>query len=190
MRLTICLVTSVLCLVFKGYAQDSLQVDTNTYHAPKRAVLYSAILPCAGQFYNHFAFDQKAKGKNNIYWKVPLYYGALGATSYFLIQNQATLNSVKTEYTNRQNPDFPIEQLNPVWGFYSDDALLSEHDQVLKQRDFSLLGIFLVYAFQIVDAGIEAHFVQFDISEDLSFKFSPTILPNNQIGAGFTLNFR
>jgi hypothetical protein len=190
MRSFIFLVISVLNFSFLSYTQDSLLVDTTHIHSPKRAILYSAVLPCAGQVYNHFAFDKKAKGRNNIYWKVPLYYGALGATSYFLIQNQSTLNSIKTEYTNRQNPDFPIEQLNPQWGFYSTDALLNEHDQVLKQRDFSLLGIFLVYAFQIVDAGIEAHFVQFDISEDLSLKFSPTILPNNQIGAGFTLNFR
>jgi len=43
---------------------------------------------------------------------------------------------------------------------------------------------------QIADAGVEAHFVHFDISKDLSLNVRPTVLYNRNPGLLLSLNFR
>ena len=61
-------------------------IDTNQTHPFNKSVLYSAIIPGAGQVYNSI---KKKKGFPHAIWKVPLIYGGLGATIYMLAQNQS-----------------------------------------------------------------------------------------------------
>jgi hypothetical protein len=42
----------------------------------------------------------------------------------------------------------------------------------------------------LIDAGVEAHFVNFDISEDLSMSIEPTIMANATGGVMLRLKFR
>lgn len=160
---------------------DSLIVDTAKVHSPKKAVILSAIVPGAGQVYNHMAMP---KGKKKAYWKVPLIYAGLGATGYFLISNQSTQKALKTDYTNRINGGTP----DPRWEQYDDQGILTLYNQHLDWRDLSILGMGAVYLLQVVDAGIEAHFVEFDISEDLSLAMRPAYFGPNT--AGISLNFK
>jgi hypothetical protein len=125
------------------------------------------------------------KGKRKAFWKAPLIYAGLGLTSYFLIQNQQTQKALKLDYTNRQNGGIPDTR----WEQFDDDGILTLYNQYLTKRDLSILGVGAVYLIQIVDAGIEAHFVDFDVSEDLSLKVSPTILGYNSPGMKLQLNF-
>lgn len=171
--------------LFSQQATDSSFIDTVKHHSPKKAMLFSAIIPASGQIYNH-AWMKKGKGINNVYWKVPLIYTSLGATSYFLIQNQIKLQSIKKEYNNRLNDSSFYTQ---EWVNYGLDDLEIVYKKTLTKRDLSILAVGAVYLIQIIDANIEGHFVSFDISPDLSMNFYPTILNHSSIGLGLNLNF-
>ena len=158
-------------------------IDTNETHPFNKSVLYSAIIPGAGQVYNSI---KKKKGFPHAIWKVPLIYGGLGATIYMLAQNQSIQKNLKTEYTNRINN----ETGSPEWEAYDDQGVLFLYQQYVDQRDLSILAVGAVYLFQILEAGVASHFINFDVSEDLSFKVHPTILGNTTPGINISLNFK
>ncbi|PIE86642.1 MAG: hypothetical protein CSA03_04265 [Bacteroidetes bacterium] len=166
------------------FSQDSLSVgDTVRPHSIRRAILYSAVVPGAGQVYNHLAMP---KGKKKAFWKVPLIYAGLGATGYFLITNQLEQKRLKEEYTYRQD--------NLTWKYteyapYDDAGVLTLYNQYLNWRDLSILAVGAVYILQLVDAGVEAHFVDFDVSEDLSISVDPVIVAARTPGVSLRLNF-
>lgn len=158
------------------------QEDTLTKHSPKKAIILSSCVPGSGQIYNHIFMP---KGKRNAYWKVPLIYACLGTTSYFLLHNQQTQKALKLDYTNRLNGGSP----DPRWQQFDDDGVLELYNQYLTKRDLSILGVGFVYLLQLADAGIEAHFVNFDISKDLSMRILPTSMNSIIPGMKFQLNF-
>ncbi len=168
-----------------GQTVDTTSVlqDSVKPHSPKKAIIFSAIVPGAGQVYNHMAMP---KGKKKAYWKVPLIYAGLGVTGYYLINNQQTQGSLRTEYENRLNN----QPLNAQWELYDDQAVLTLYNQYLNWRDLSILAFGAVYILQVVDAGIEAHFVEFDISPDLSLALRPTYLGQSTVGVKMNFNFR
>ncbi len=45
-----------------------------------------------------------------------------------------------------------------------------------KWRDYALVGIVAVYLLNIIDAMIDAHFLEYDVSDDLSLKISPSLI--------------
>jgi hypothetical protein len=160
---------------------DSITV-IDTLHSPKKATIYSAILPGLGQIYNHINMPS---GSKKAYWKVPLIYSGIGATGYLLIVNQLTQRALKQEYTNR------IEG-NPTdskWEAYDNAGVLTLYNQYLNRRDLSILGFAAVYLFQIIDANVEAHFVNFDVSDDLTLQVAPSLLPTLSAGLSLKLNF-
>lgn len=163
---------------------DSLKVkDSVKVHSRKKAILLSAIIPGAGQVYNHMAMP---KGKKKAFWKVPLIYAGLGTTGYFLIQNQKQTTDFKNDYTNRLNdPNY----ISPYDGLYDNEGVLTLYNQYLNWRDLSIIAFGAIYIIQLVDAGVEAHFVSFDISEDLSFNLDPVLMNFNNPGVRITLNF-
>ena len=161
---------------------DTTAVVQDTLHSVKKAVILSVVAPGAGQIYNHIAMP---KGKKKAFWKVPLIYGALGASTYFLIYNQIEQKNYKEEYTLRQD-----NITSPNYAQFTDAGILSLYNQHLDWRDLSILGVAVVYFIQIIDAGVEAHFVSFDISEDLSLKLEPTLLNYRIAGLKMSFNFR
>lgn len=158
--------------------------DSTKRHSPRTAVLLS-IVPGGGQIYNHLAMP---KGKKKAYWKVPLIYAGLGATGYFLFNNQKQVSALKKEYTERI--DTGASFIDPQWQGYDDAGVLSLHNQYQTYRDLSILGVAVVYILNLVDAGVEAHFVNFDVSEDLSMRVAPTMINGRTPGVGLSFNFR
>lgn len=177
-------------ILFSNYllsqqAIDSTIVDTVKHHSPRIAMIYSAIIPASGQIYNH-TWMKGGKGSRKVYWKVPLIYSTLGATGYFLINNQTQLHSIKTEYNARiEDPTF----YTSAWQNYGLDDLEIIYKKTLTKRDLSILALGAVYLIQIIDANIEGHFVSFDISPDLSMNFYPTVINKTSFGVGLNLNF-
>ncbi len=176
----------ILISIIKVNGQSTIIEDstslTDTIHSPKKATIYSAILPGLGQIYNHVNMP---KGSKKAYWKVPLIYSGLGATGFFLISNQLTQKSLKQEYKNRLDGN----ATDPKWSAYDNPGVLTLYNQYLNRRDLSILGFAAVYLFQIVDANVEAHFVNFDISEDLTLQIDPSLSPSLSAGLTLKLNF-
>lgn len=165
-------------------ANDSTSVDSTKTHSVRKAIILSAVVPGAGQVYNHIAMP---KGKKKAFWKVPLIYAGLGAAGYFLVSNQQQQLSLRREYEFREEFGF---RNDPNWIAYDDYGVLTLYNQYLNWRDLSILAVGAVYLFQLADAGVEAHFVSFDVSEDLSINIEPRLLQASAPGIGVSLNFR
>jgi hypothetical protein len=181
----------ICCLPFAVNAQKDVPKDSSNnaldtaqgyVHSVRDALIFSAIVPGAGQIYNHIYMP---KGKKKAFWKVPLVYAGLGATGYFLFSNQQTVKELKTEYTNRLNGGV----LSDKWSLYDNQGILTLFQKYQNQRDLSILGVGLVYLFQLADAGIEAHFVRFDISPDLTMSIYPSFPMGQSVGIGMKWNF-
>ena len=67
----------VLLLSVQGQSQTAKDLALDSLYPYKKAALRSAILPGLGQIYN----SAHSQGRKNAYWKVPLIYAGLAATS-------------------------------------------------------------------------------------------------------------
>ncbi|MEN9987360.1 MAG: hypothetical protein RLZZ585_399 [Bacteroidota bacterium] len=168
---------------FSSWSQP-LMIKDSLFPEYKKVMIYSAVIPGAGQVYNSI---HRENGPKHAYWKVPLIYAALGATGYFLTVNNQTQKSLKTEYTNRINN---AGSLNPTWAPYDDQAVLSLYQSYLNKRDMSILGCAAVYFIQIAEAGVEAHFLHFDVTDKLSLQATPTLFGPSSAGIHIKLQFR
>ena len=187
MKFIVVLICSILVFTTKAQKEmENKSTTIDTTHSVKKAVIFSAVIPGAGQIYNHRAMPPK---KRKAFWKVPLIYAGLGATGYFLLQNNSLQRSLKMEYNLREKSDFS-QTFDSQWEQYDSQGVLNLYNQRLNQRDLFILAFGAVYILQVVDAAVEAHFVQFDVSEDLSLNLHPTMLGLASPGLRLTLNFR
>jgi hypothetical protein len=179
------IVFSAFSYLFCAQTNESLPEikEDTTKHSVKKAVIFSSVLPGAGQVYNHLAMP---KGKKNAFWKVPIIYAGLGATGYVLLNNNRLQKELKNEYLNRDAGKLGLQKYEQ----YDDEGVISLYYQHLNRRDLFIIAFGAVYLFQILDAAVEAHFVTFDISEDLSLKITPSIYTPNQAGLTFNLTFK
>lgn len=115
---------------------------------PGRAALYSLVLPGAGQYYN------------KRYWKIPLVYGALGGVGYFYWVTNDSYQTAKDNYID----NIETSLANTYFVIYQDAK---------KSREQALFAIIGVYLFNVFDAYIDRHLIDFDMSDDLSFKIKP-----------------
>lgn len=139
---------------------------------PTKAALLSAALPGLGQIYN----------KNFWYLKVPAIYAAAGVLAFTLNFNQRNYTGFRDAYQYRldKNP-FTIPDARFNTG--NDDGIRSQRDRFRRERDYTIiLGIGL-YLLQIAEAATTAHLKTFDVSDDLSMRFKPSIEPVPMQGA-------
>ena len=138
---------------------------------PGKAALLAALLPGAGQVYNHR------------YWKLPLVYGALGGVLYgeYFYQSRYrefadAVNAVEVDPSNLQNAnDSGLVRANAA-KVPSLDGLRSGVVFYRGNRDIFYLYIGLAYSLQIVDALVDAHLRDFDVSDDLTFHWEPILM--------------
>ena len=145
----------------------------------------SAFVPGAGQFYNHFA---KPKGKRYAFLKVPIIYAGLGWAAYSVYSNSVEVDRTRLEYYHRQENPGTIKF--PEYTIFDQTNLINRHNLSKKNRDLSIAAFVLIWGLNVLDAGVEAHFVNFDVSPDLSLNLSPTLLNNSTYGVSLAFNFR
>lgn len=137
---------------------------------PKKAALYSAILPGAGQVYT------------KKYWKVPVIYGGLITSAYYINESNDLYQLYKSTYLNRLDGDFN-DNLN-----YSDSDLRTLTEHYRRNREVSALLFTLTYILNIVDASVNAHLFDYDVSEDLSLHIQPVYF-SKENASGISLSF-
>jgi hypothetical protein len=169
----------------KNISRDTLSKVKDTLHSPQRAALLSTILPGAGQVYNHKA---KPKGKKNAIWKIPIIYGGLGATAFLAIENHILQRDFRAEY------EFRVENPNstnlPGYENFDNQGILTFYEQSRRTRDLMIFAFVAVYGLNVLDAYVEAHFVNFDVSKDLSMSIRPTMPTLTTPGIALSFNFR
>ncbi|MBR5801481.1 MAG: hypothetical protein IKY25_01900 [Alistipes sp.] len=145
----------------------ALNYATNNVSNVKKATTLSLICPGAGQIYN------------KSYWRAPIVVGGLASMVYVIDWNNRGFQRFKTAYSLRadfeQNPDKYPEGVSPdeFKGRYSASYLKNLRDSYRRNRDLSLLLTAGVYIFQAVDAHVDAHLKDFDISDELSVELHP-----------------
>ena len=172
-------------LPFRSDAQgDTLRTDTTiniqegwrSRHSPTKATIFSAVLPGAGQVYNRK------------YWKVPIVLGGLGVAYYFVDRNTSEYTRYKDAYIAiTDNDPNTVDEFN---GRYSAGAVLDVANTYRKWRDLSWICTGAVYVLNIMDAAVDAHFVRFDVGEDLSMAITPAFGLAAQGAVGIGLSFQ
>ena len=203
MNVRIYIIISLFILISsENFAQtDSIKVDTesdtliileeeiieseciNTKN-PTRAFLYSFVLPGLGQAYN------------TKYWKIPVVYSALGGVAFLFNYNNKQFNRYLTGLDellrNKSDSTYAITIFtdNPEI-----ETIKQYKDKFRRNRDLSAVIFIAVYVLNFIDATVDAHLYDFDISNDLSFKIKPEIFPiytlknSNTIGLTFSFKF-
>ncbi|HLO69278.1 MAG TPA: DUF5683 domain-containing protein [Flavipsychrobacter sp.] len=162
-------------------AQDSFRAKEVKPHKfepkPKKAGMYSAILPGSGQFYNRQ------------YWKVPAIYVGVAAAGYFINFNLTNYQKYRKAYYTRIDNDPTTVDTDIETKKYTTENLKQLQDQYRKWLDMTVLLTALGYTVQVIDAIASAHLKNFDISRDISLRIQPVAQPN-YIGMGLAVNFK
>ncbi len=173
-------------------------------HSPHKATIYAMVLPGLGQIYNRQ------------WWKLPILYGGIGATVYGISWNSRNLKKYKSAYIDysryleekAKNPELPYPE-SPSWekvyvgggveDFTSQQQsnfqtqLKNRKNNFKRNRDLLYIVMGGIYAIQIIDACVFAHFYDFEINEDLSLNLHPdsfyTPVAGGMVGLTLTLNF-
>ncbi len=143
-----------------------------SWDKPSRAALYSTIIPGAGQFYN------------KSYWKIPIIYAG-GITIGFFF-NKWHKNYLLFRSSLKIATD-TIAATHDVFEKRFPDK--TQRLQVLSRgvenyrryRDYNIVFGLLLLGLNVSEAYVDAHLKGFDISDELTFKVEPTIIP----GPGF-----
>ena len=177
--------------------QDTLE-QSHTVAAAHNIKLATtlALIPGAGQIYN------------KKYWKAPLVWGALGGVTYYYVDLTQDFNSYEsvlqliinepTLQTRTELETFAPELFSGLPApFYQNSTngvaqeAMGYMEALRTQREYALFGLLGVYLLNILDANIDAHLFDFDVSDDLSLR--PSLNTNTrayrptELAPGFTL---
>lgn len=159
---------------------DTIKVDTikdEKYKPdPIKAIWMGAIIPGFGQIINRK------------YWKLPLVYGGFMGFAYAISWNSSRYNSYKNAYRD-------ISDNDPATNSYLDilpegvtietlggeerykQILNSRQDFFHRYRDLSIILSIGYYGLVLLDAYVDAHLYDFDISPDLVLNVAPVCIP-------------
>lgn len=168
---------------------------------PRKAMLYSAVLPGLGQAYN------------KKYWKIPLVIGGFVGTGYGIWEYNRRYQFYKNGLFNMLNepanpevdPETGLTALGnrvingelffPVnnTGQLRLEIVRNAVNRNRRDRDFSVVMTFIFYMMQMVDAHVDAHLKEFDLNPQLKVSLEPTMDSNaftgRTAGVGLTLKF-
>jgi TM2 domain-containing membrane protein YozV len=149
-------------LTLNSTTQDTLKTDTTLRKpidkkfrmkkSPWVAVGFSALLPGAGQFYN------------KSYWKIPVILGIVGYLGYEFFDNDKKYRDYRDQYSVTQTTENPA----------GDPNLKTLREFYFDQRNDFVWYFAIVYVINLVDAYVDAHLFDFDISEDKLTRFGTT----------------
>ena len=164
----ICLFIFCFSVISFANAQDL----TGPIKSPRKAAILSSTLPGLGQIYN------------KKYWKVPIIYAGLLTSAYYINDNNIQYKRYKNAYLKRldNNPDN-----DDFVGEYSSGDLLILKDFYRRNREISILCFVGTYIINVLDASVDAHLFDYDISEDISLQITPTSTADFN-GLSLTLN--
>lgn len=148
----------------------------------KIATTLSTICPGAGQFYN------------KSFWKVPIVLGGFATLGYIVDFNTRGYKRCQLAYdlltdddpSNDKNVDInlPAESIRQLKNNYR------------RNRDLSIIITAGFYLLNIIDAHVDAHMKDFDISDDMAVNFYPSVErlytskgTTNSLGMTMSINF-
>lgn len=112
--------------------------------SPWKAVLFSAVMPGAGQLYNES------------YWKIPIVLGLCTYFGYEIYNNHKKYTDYRSQYAESQvlYPPYGDANLQSLRNFYFD------------QRNDFIWYFMIAYVVNLVDAYVDAQLFDFDVSDE------------------------
>lgn len=148
-------------LMYWGSLLDGVvSYESDEYPHPGRATIYSILLPGLGQIYN------------GEFYKVPIYWGGLLVSTHLLVNNNRNyvrFKNIYNEVSLTGNNDIGISAETAKW----------YRDVYRRYRDYSILATALVYLLQVMDANVFAYMHDFEVSDNISLKVEPAVIPPN-----------
>ena len=144
-----------------GHRADSLSAAAHPKKSPGTAMLLSAVLPGAGQFYNES------------YWKVPVVFGF----GIYFVSSWLDNNRRYIDYRDKYSAS--LQQFPN-----GDPRLLAVREFYKEQRDSFTWYFLIMYLLNIADAYVDASLYDFNVGGDLSLRLLPT-----SKGFGLQLSF-
>ena len=142
---------------------------------PKRALWLALVIPVGGQIYNRK------------YWKLPIFYGGMMGCVYALTWNNMMYRDYSQAYLDIMDSDPATQSYNKFLHLGAQITSQNEErykklfksrkDKYRRWRDMSMFCLIGVYALSVIDAYVDAELSEFDISNDLSLKVAPTVIP-------------
>ena len=168
----------------------AVSYSTNDVSDVKKATTLACIFPGAGQVYNRS------------YWKVPFVVGGFASMVYCIDWNNRGYQRFKKAYSLLADyqlhpelyPDGPTDEFH---GRYSADFIRNLRNNYRRNRDLCIIISGALSILQIVDAHVDAHLKDYDISDDLSMNLEPMVdytyvptLQSNRPVFGFNLSLK
>ena len=151
--------------------------------AVKKATTLSTIFPGAGQIYN------------KSYWKAPIVIGSFMTMAYVIDFNNRGYKRFQLAYDiiNDGDPN-TVDEFN---GAITSDKLNNYKKSYRRNRDLAIIGTLGLYLLNIVDAHVDAHLRDYDISDDLAMTIEPMVTNiythgygnQNVLGMSFAVRF-
>lgn len=144
----------------------------------KKATTLSMICPGAGQIYN------------GSYWKAPIVIGGFASMIYVVDWNNRGYQRFRTAYNLRVDYDNALKEYNAATdkegltkptptdefrGRYTSDYLKNLKNSYRRNRDLSIIITAGVYLLNVIDAHVDAHLQDYDISDDLAMDVQPHV---------------
>ena len=131
------------------------------------------MLPGLGQAYN------------GQYYKIPFVYAGFAATGYFFVRYQGLARQAENGYRrllygdpNGTNKPTPVtEVLISENVFRTTTQAKAAYDFYRRYRDLNIILSVVIYAINAVEANVAAHLKTFDLSDDISMRIEPTVMP-------------
>ena len=178
---------SIICILLagvsfgqrEGFSVESDTVETyyddeTTVEGPKanifegppgKAALFSLIVPGSGQIYN------------GSYWKAPIVWGLIGTMGTVMAFNINQYNDYDSRYTSALMEEMAGEP-NTDPGGLSSSQLFNLRTQANKARQLSIVLFSFAWLGNSIEAYVDAHLKEFDVSEDLSIRLKPIKFDN------------
>jgi hypothetical protein len=157
------------------------RIITPEYYAkryqPRKALLYSAVVPGMGQIYNRK------------YWKLPIVYGGfIIITSYAVAYNNLYVKYKNELFALLEHPN----STGTTASGFTESQCRTLIDNYRRERDFFLILDGFMYLLQLVDAHVDAHLREFDLNPGLKVSLSPSMQQNTMLGstAGISITFK
>lgn len=155
---------STLCFVGTGLAywgtlmDGVLSYEPAPYPLPGKATLFSVLVPGLGQAYN------------GEFWKIPIYWGGMIGAAHFWRLNEVNYQRFRRIYREATSTEVPYT--GPIGA----ETAKYYRDVYLRYRDYSIVTLLGVYLLQVIDANVFSYMYDFEVSDDITMRLSPTVM--------------
>ena len=163
--------------------QDTIQMKKRDWSKwrpdIKRAMWLAIVIPGGGQIYNRK------------YWKLPIVYGGFIGCYYAIRWNNMMYKDYSQAYLDLMDDNPETQSYNQFMHFGAqitdqnkttyENKFRRRKDYYRRYRDLSAFIMIGVYALSVIDAYVDASLSDFDISDDLSMRVTPTVITGKPV---------